>query len=164
MHRFSICEGGELFDRIDEIGSFNEAKARFVFSQIVKTIKYLHLQKICHRDLKAENFFFFLAEDDIITLIDFGMAFQWKENMKSELVLSGNNKLVGTSYYVAPEVIAKEYDNRADIWSLGVLLHVIVSASPPYGGDDDKEILLNVKNGIYVESKVSVTQMKKSSS
>lgn len=73
--------------------------------------------------------------------------------MRTELINSGNNKLVGTSYYVAPEVIAKNYDQRADIWSLGVLLHVIVSASPPFGGDDDKEILQNVKNGLYIESK-----------
>ena len=68
----------------------------------MKTIKYLHLQKICHRDLKAENFLFRNVEDDVITLIDFGMAFQWNDDMKNELIMSGNNKLVGTSYYVAP--------------------------------------------------------------
>lgn len=76
----------------------------------MKTIKYLHLQKICHRDLKAENFLFRNAGDDIITLIDFGMSYQWNDDMKKELIMSGNNKVVGTSYYVAPEVIAKEYD------------------------------------------------------
>ena len=126
-----------MFDRIDENGSFSESKARFIFSQIVKTIKYLHLQKICHRDIKAENFLFLKNDDDLITLIDFGMGFQWNDNMMTELIQTGNNKLVGTSYYVAPEVIAKKYDERCDIWSLGVLLHVIVSASPPFPGDDD---------------------------
>lgn len=72
--------------------------------------------------------------------------------MRNELIKTGNNKLVGTSYYVAPEVIAKDYDERCDIWSLGVLLHVIVSASPPFAGDDDREILQNVKSGVYVEN------------
>ena len=51
--------------------------------------------------------------------------------------MSGNNKLVGTSYYVAPEVIAKSYDERFDIWSLGVLLHVILTGTTPFAGDDD---------------------------
>ena len=101
-------------------------------------MKYLHLQKICHRDLKAENFLFSRKDADTITLIDFGMAHQWNSDMRNELIKSGNNKLVGTSYYVAPEVIAKDYDQRCDIWSLGVLLHVIVSASPPFSGDDDR--------------------------
>jgi calcium-dependent protein kinase len=113
-------------------------------------MKYLHLQKICHRDLKAENFLFADKKTDRITLIDFGMAFLWHDDMRKELVKTGNNKLVGTSYYVAPEVIARDYDQRCDIWSLGVLLHVIVTASPPFPGDDDNEILQNIKNGIYV--------------
>lgn len=81
--------------------------------------------------------------------------------MKAQTIKTGNNKLVGTSYYVAPEVIAKSYDERCDIWSLGVLLHVIVSASPPFGGEDDKEILKNIKNNAYFESIFKLTQMKK---
>lgn len=70
--------------------------------------------------------------------------------------MANNNKLVGTSYYVAPEVIAKNYDERCDIWSLGVLLHVIVSASPPFGGEDDAEIINKVRSGVYVESNEKV--------
>ena len=77
-------------------------------------------------------------DTDTVTLIDFGMSYQWNENMRYELIKTGNNKLVGTSYYVAPEVIAKNYDEKCDVWSLGVLLHVIVSASPPFPGDDDR--------------------------
>lgn len=105
--------------------------------QIIKTLKYLHSQKICHRDLKAENFLFNSPNDDQITLIDFGLSYQWNQNMKEELIISGHNKLVGTSYYVAPEVIAKCYDERCDIWSAGVLLHVILTATPPFYGDND---------------------------
>lgn len=60
--------------------------------------------------MKAENFLFSRTDADLITLIDFGMAFPWREDMRTELVQSGNNKLVGTSYYVAPEVIGKSYN------------------------------------------------------
>jgi calcium-dependent protein kinase len=63
--------------------------------------------------------------------------------------MTGNNKLVGTSYYVAPEVIAKNYDERCDIWSAGVLLHVILTATPPFSGEDDNEILNNINKGNY---------------
>jgi len=63
--------------------------------------------------------------------------------------LTDSNKLVGTSYYVAPEVITKSYDERCDIWSLGVLLHVILTATPPFSGEDDAEILDSIKKGVY---------------
>jgi calcium-dependent protein kinase len=149
-----LCEGGELFDRIDEYGCFNEDKARNIFVQMVKTVKYLHLQKICHRDLKAENFLFSRSDDDYIMLIDFGLSFQWKENMKEELEASGNNKIVGTSYYVSPEILAKNYDEQCDVWALGVLLHVITTATAPFPGETDQDILQKIKNNPYQESNV----------
>lgn len=81
--------------------------------------------------------------------------------MREEAMLSGNNKLVGTSYYVAPEVIAKNYDERCDIWSAGVLLHVILTATPPFSGDGDSEILHAIKKGIYQESNFVFIQTRK---
>jgi calcium-dependent protein kinase len=57
------------------------------------------------------------------------------------LTQSGQNKLVGTIYYMAPEVVAKNYDERCDIWSLGVLLYIMVTGLPPFDGPDDRQIL-----------------------
>ena len=108
---------------------------------MVKTVKYLHLQKICHRDLKAENFLFSRSDADEIMLIDFGLSFPWKNNMKQDLENAGMNKVVGTWYYVSPEILQKDYDERCDIWALGVLLHVITTATAPFPGDSDQEIL-----------------------
>lgn len=65
--------------------------------------------------------------------------------MNFELIQNGENKIIGTSYYVAPEVLAKNYDQRCDIWSLGVLLYIITTAAPPFQGENDSEIIDNVK-------------------
>lgn len=95
--------------------------------------------------MKAENFMFSSKDYDNIKLIDFGLAFNWKDNMRDELKSIGKNLVVGTAYYIAPEVLAKDYDERCDVWSLGILLYIIATANPPIDGDDDEEILQNVK-------------------
>jgi serine/threonine protein kinase len=63
------------------VGKLPEEQAKKIFRQMVKIVKYLHLQKICHRDLKAENFLFSGKDNDHIVLIDFGLSYQWENNM-----------------------------------------------------------------------------------
>lgn len=53
----------------------------------------------------------------------------------------------GTSYYIAPEVLNKYYDERCDVWSIGVMLYILLSGKPPFDGDDDNEITEQVKLG-----------------
>ena len=76
--------------------------------------------------------------------------------MRAELIEKKDTKLVGTvniglfqSYYIAPEIIAGTYDHRCDIWSLGVILYILVSAVPPFDGQNDREIIGSVKKGVY---------------
>ena len=69
--------------------------------------------------------------------------------MKEELRQIKKNKLIGTSYYIAPEVLQLDYDERCDIWSAGVILYILVTAAPPFDGNDDKEIMENVKKQQY---------------
>lgn len=84
-----------------------------------------------------------------LKLIDFGLSYAWNNDMKKELALEKRNKLIGTSYYIAPEVLQLDYDERCDIWSAGVILYILVTAAPPFDGQDDKEIMENVKKMQY---------------
>lgn len=145
----SYCEGGELFERLEQQGNFNEKDARELFTQIVKSIKYLHLQNIAHRDLKPENFLMNSRKNLDMKIIDFGLSYQWKNDMRAELLASGRNRLVGTSYYIAPEVLSLNYDQRCDIWSAGVILYILITAAPPFDGENDREIMENVKKMKY---------------
>ena len=58
--------------------------------------------------------------------------------MREELQIEKKNKLIGTSYYIAPEVLKLDYDARCDIWSAGVILYILVTAAPPFDGQNDK--------------------------
>ena len=66
--------------------------------------------------------------------------------MNKELIKCKQNKMVGSAYYVAPEVIQKEYDQRCDIWSLGVTLYTLTTGTVPFQGNDDRDILNSIVN------------------
>jgi calcium-dependent protein kinase len=55
----------------------------------------------------------------------------------------------GTAYYIAPEVLKGSYNEKCDIWSLGVILYIILSGIPPFNGANDKEIIRRVKEGKF---------------
>lgn len=114
-----LCTGGELFDRIiaktqSSEGHFSEHDAAKLVWDIIDAIRYCHSLGIVHRDLKPENFLFMTPADDApIKIIDFGLS-------RHDDVVRGIMKTkVGTPYYVAPEVLRREYTNSCDIWSIG---------------------------------------------
>ena len=101
-------------------------------------VRYCHGKGIAHRDIKPENFLLKFSEDDnSIKLIDFGLA---KAVDPNQLMSSVN----GTPFYIAPEVLQGSYTAACDNWSLGVVLYVMLSGSPPFGGRNNDEILQNV--------------------
>lgn len=140
-----LCTGGELFDRLaDQQGSkFTEPKAADLITKMLSSLNYIHLRHVCHRDLKLENFIFENEKPDAeIKLIDFGLSKVYLEGQTMHNVL-------GTSYYVAPEVLAGSYGIECDLWGLGVLAYMMLSGQAPFSGDTDKEILKLVKIGNY---------------
>ncbi len=79
-------------------------------------------------------------------LIDFGLSFRWKKSMKNEIVKK-EGSVIGTAYYMAPQIFGTSYDERCDIWSLGIILFMLVTGEPPVGGTNNQEILTNIKSG-----------------
>lgn len=70
-----FCEGGELFDKIANQGHFNEKAAANLFKDMLKAVNYCYNKKICHKDLKPENFMYASKEpNSTIKLIDFGLS------------------------------------------------------------------------------------------
>ncbi|EFJ14849.1 CPK-related protein kinase 3 [Selaginella moellendorffii] len=122
-----LCEGGELLDRIlSRGGKFPEEDAKVVLSQILQIVAYCHLQGVVHRDLKPENFLFTAKDENApLKAIDFGLSDYVKPDEKL-------NDIVGSAYYVAPEVLHRSYSMEADIWSVGVITYILFCGSRPF--------------------------------
>lgn len=139
-----LCTGGELFDKIIEQGSFSEKEASYVMKQLLGAVYYAHSRNIAHRDLKPENILLDITSDGgyNIKVIDWGTAKNFDPNKKM-------TEKFGTAYYIAPEVLKQKYDEKCDIWSCGVILYMLLSGCPPFGGRTDEEVLKNVAKGKY---------------
>eukprot|EP00884_Botryococcus_braunii_P004030 jgi/Botrbrau1/13628/Bobra.0373s0007.1 len=136
-----LCKGGELFDRIISKGTFTEKMAADYFRTMVLVINHLHQLGVMHRDIKPENFLLTSSGDDAkLKLCDFGLSSYIKPGQKLQHV-------VGSAYYVAPEVLRRNYSKEADIWSLGVMLYILLSGLPPFWGDTEEEIFRMVLKG-----------------
>ena len=106
--------------------------AAVIIKQLLSAVNYMHQHNITHRDLKPENIVFSddnfsKIEQATIKIIDFGMA----EVTKPGEYLSA---IVGSPYYVAPEVLTKKYNYKCDVWSCGVILYVLLCGFPPFRG------------------------------
>ncbi|KAF2190554.1 Pkinase-domain-containing protein [Zopfia rhizophila CBS 207.26] len=125
-------QGGELFHYIGETGGLREIEVVHLFRQIIAALLYCHRLNIHHRDLKPENILLDRTAGKI-KLVDFGMAALQPEGMKLSTPC-------GSPHYAAPEVIRfRSYDGgKADVWSCGVILYVMLTGTPPfnYSGDD----------------------------
>ncbi|XP_021745897.1 CDPK-related kinase 7-like [Chenopodium quinoa] len=122
-----LCQGGELLDRIlSRGGKFSEEDAKAVMVQILSVTAYCHLQGVVHRDLKPENFLFTSKDENAaLKAIDFGLSDYVKPDERL-------NDIVGSAYYVAPEVLHRAYGTEADMWSIGVIAYILLCGSRPF--------------------------------
>jgi calcium-dependent protein kinase len=139
MHFFYIvmqyCSGGTLYSRISG-KKVTEKKAAKLIKQVIEALFYLQAKGICHRDIKPENFLFSSEKKTAkLVLIDFGLSHKLGKWFK------GMNDLVGTVYYIAPEVIMGKYTEKCDNWSVGVIMYLLLSGELPFQGTSESQII-----------------------
>ncbi|CAH1451515.1 unnamed protein product [Lactuca virosa] len=136
-----LCAGGELFDRIIAKGHYSERAAAGLCRQMVTVVHDCHTMGVFHRDLKPENFLFLSTDEDSpLKATDFGLSVFFKPG-------DVFRDLVGSAYYVAPEVLRRHYGAEADIWSAGVILYILLSGVPPFWGETEQSIFDAVLRG-----------------
>ncbi|KAJ1294862.1 hypothetical protein BS78_01G179000 [Paspalum vaginatum] len=134
-----LCEGGELLDRIlSRGGRYNEGDAKIIVEQILNVVAFCHLQGVVHRDLKPENFLFSTKDEHSpMKIIDFGLS----DFIRPDERL---NDIVGSAYYVAPEVLHRSYSTEADMWSIGVITYILLCGSRPFWARTESGIFRSV--------------------
>ncbi|KAI5679682.1 hypothetical protein M9H77_00909 [Catharanthus roseus] len=136
-----LCTGGELFDRIIQKGHYTEKKAAELARIIVGVVEACHSLGVMHRDLKPENFLFVNEEEEsALKTIDFGLSMFFKPG-------DTFTDVVGSPYYVAPEVLRKHYGQECDIWSAGVIIYILLSGVPPFWDETEQGIFEQVLKG-----------------
>jgi len=132
-----LVTGGELFNRIVELGAYSEATAISVVKKLLDAVAYLHSQNIVHRDLKPTNLLLKSVDDDSdVKIADFGLSKILGENALMQTAC-------GTPIYVAPEVLAGEsYDREVDLWSIGVIMYILLCGFPPFFNDGTNVAML----------------------
>ena len=145
------CKYGELYEQVKN--EFSETQIAVMFRQILSGIAYLHSNNIIHRDLKLENILISDIEKSITTnedlflvkIIDFGTAKIFDKNKIPRAI-------VGSIYYIAPEVILKKYGKECDMWSLGVILYMFIVGHAPFDGRSNRDIMEKIKGGKYLKN------------
>lgn len=141
------CQGGDLFRRLTTGPKQNlsENQAKDIMRNLFLAINHCHSNNIVHRDLKPENIMLASSADgefqsSDIRIIDFGLGKVFNKAKEGFLTA-----IVGTSYYVAPEVLDGHYSFECDCWSLGVIMYVILSGHLPFPGKTNSDVFMKIK-------------------
>lgn len=154
-----LVRGGELFDQIVALRHYTEDTAARLVRNLCLSLKYMNDQGVSHRDIKPENLMLrerVAAESmtaDMLTnvkLVDFGFAAQFRDKPFTDCL--------GTPNFIAPEVlqyglfkdIPEGYDEKADMWSTGVLAYILLCGYPPFHDQSRTELFKKICYGRFV--------------
>ncbi|KAJ8646414.1 hypothetical protein MRB53_008162 [Persea americana] len=136
-----LCAGGELFDRIIAKGHYTERAAASLMTSIVQIVHTCHSMGVVHRDLKPENFLLLNKNENApLKATDFGLSMFFKQG---EVL----KDIIGSAYYIAPEVLKRKYGPEIDIWSIGVMLFILPCGTPPFWAESERGIFNAILRG-----------------
>ncbi|WFD02888.1 calcium/calmodulin-dependent protein kinase [Malassezia obtusa] len=141
-----LCQGGELFDRICERGSYYEKDAAQIIHTVLKAVEYLHGQGVVHRDLKPENLLFRdRSEHSDLLIADFGLS-----RMVDDDKMTALSTTCGTPGYMAPEIFKKTgHGKPVDMWAMGVITYFLLCGYTPFDRDSSAEEMQAIVNADY---------------
>lgn len=132
--------GGDLLVGMARKKRYSEKNIASIINKLLSAISHIHSLGIVHRDLKPDNILFENENPDSdVKIIDFGVSRQiFKAN-------DDLNSIVGTPYYVAPEVLNGKYDKKVDIWSIGIIMYVLMTGKPPFNAKSKSELFNKIQ-------------------
>ena len=155
-----LCRGNNLYMRLKKLkGRMKEEHVKIIILKILHAINYCHSNGVVHRDLKPENVVFespnngdgdsndYEDEEENsenyfnIKICDFGLSALKKNTDKLHTIL-------GTPYYMAPEVLKGDYNEKCDIWSIGAITYYLITGTEPFKGDTSNQIFSRI---LYTE-------------
>ena len=143
-----FADAGDLRRHIKTRGAtksyLSESEAMLLFLQIVMAVEHIHANSMLHRDLKTANVL--ISSSGLVKLADFGFSRRYQDTVSGQVAKT----FCGTPYYLAPEIWSnRRYSNKAEVWSLGVLLYELLSLNRPFTSNSIKGLMEQVCVGKY---------------
>jgi serine/threonine protein kinase len=140
-----LLQGESLRERLDRTGALSPELTLWVMRQTARALSKAHAEGIVHRDLKPENLFITQQEDELLKVLDFGVA-KLANASGQPTTSTRTGALLGTPFYMSPEQARgiKAVDHRSDIWSLGVIAFECITGRLPFDSEAFGDLVLKI--------------------
>lgn len=146
--------GERLSTRLQQKHKLSEEETVIIIKQVLSALMYLHSKGICHRNLKIDVIYLRSTPSGLQVKLG-GFAFATEFIVNGQQVLL--DSVVGLPLFIAPEVLIGYYNSKCDLWSLGVITYMLLFGRTPFSGENNAEIVANIKRGNYTIPQHSIS-------